>query len=105
MPRMRITRSGTLLVSALLVVAAVTALTAPGLAVDLAPFFVLIGLYLVGRFPGEEIIERLRERYQRLAPRLRSPSRPLPRAPFVRPVGRAAAFALAVRPPPALLHR
>jgi hypothetical protein len=103
MPKSRFSRSGALLFCAFAGVTLGTALAAPGFAAEFAPLFVLVALYLLGRFPGEEMIERLRERHRRRAPRATSQSHPVPRAPFVRPVGRAAGFALAVRPPPAVL--
>lgn len=74
-----------------------------GLALSLAPMFLLVAWLAVGRFPGEEIIERLRSPRR---PR-RSPGRPAnaraARAPsFVRRVGLGVAFAFAVRPPVSL---
>ena len=90
--------------SALLAIMATTADAAPQIALLLAPFFLLVLLLSLGFFPGEELIERLR------AARWTSPAaRRAPRvgrlyaAPVVRRVGRAFAFALAMRPPPAAL--
>jgi hypothetical protein len=79
------------------------ALLAPGFAAAFAPLLVLVALLLAGRFPGERIIERLAQRRRgRRYPRPVSVSSRRP-VPVVRRVGRAVAFALAVRPPPAPL--
>jgi hypothetical protein len=71
------------------------------------PLLVLVAFLLLGRFPGEEAIERLS---RRIASRRR---RPVRRAPGSRPAARPdswaprggllIAFGLARRPPPALL--
>ena len=88
----------------LVVIALGSAEVDPKLALGLVPVFVVFGLLALGHFPGEEIIERLRRtppppRRSAVAPRTYH-------APFVRRVGRATAFALSVRPPPAALaHR
>jgi hypothetical protein len=91
------------LLGALVVVALVTADVAPAFALSIVPVLGLVAALIAGAFPGEELIDRLRERRasrprplrgMAAAPRLRL-------AVFVRPVGRAAAFALAMRPPPA----
>jgi hypothetical protein len=102
MRKVRITRASVLLFSAYLAAVLAMAEFAPGLAAVFAPFFLLVGFLLFGRFPGEEIIERLRARHR--APRLRPVAdiRPARRAPIVRKVSRAGDFSLAVRPPPAL---
>lgn len=88
--------------AALLAVMAATADAAPQIALLLAPFFLLVLLLSLGFFPGEELIERLRAArwtspVTRRAPRAARPYAP----PVVRRVGRAFAFALAMRPPPA----
>jgi hypothetical protein len=68
-----------------------------------APAFVLFFVLSLGFFPGEELIVKARE----LGIRPKEWSRPvlveIPALPFSpRPVGLKLAFALAVRPPPAL---
>ncbi len=103
MRKVRVTRAGALVLCALLGAIVVTAQISPGLAAGFAPFFLLVGLLAIGHFPGEEMIDRLRSRYRQPARRPASSVRPAGRVPFVKRVGRAAAFALAVRPPPALL--
>jgi len=84
-------------------VMAATADAAPQIALLLAPFFLLVLLLSAGFFPGEELIERLRARRWTAPLRTRElrAGRPYA-APVVRRVGRAFAFALAMRPPPAV---
>ncbi|WP_445149691.1 hypothetical protein [Baekduia sp. Peel2402] len=75
----------------------------PTFALSVVPVLGLVAALIAGAFPGERLIERLRERRSMPRPRraiLRA-VRPRPAA-YVRPVGRAAAFALAMRPPPAV---
>lgn len=93
------------------VLAAVAVLTALGLAfvaspdvaLLLAPALLLLLVLVVGVFPGEEAIARARARRTRARPS-RAPGRVLrPVLPdVVRPAGAALAFALAMRPPPAV---
>ncbi|HKZ15702.1 MAG TPA: hypothetical protein VJL81_17835 [Solirubrobacterales bacterium] len=71
------------------------------------PLLVLVALLLLGRFPGEEAIERLS---RRIAARRQRPVRREPGgSPATRPAawapggGLLIAFGLARRPPPALL--
>jgi hypothetical protein len=94
------------LLSALLVVALVAADVSPAFALSLVPVLGLVAALVAGAFPGEALIDRLRERRAvparpRRAPRVARMRRP----DHVRPVGRAAAFALAMRPPPAAAAR
>lgn len=70
------------------------------------PLLVLVAFLLLGRFPGEQAIERLS---RRIAARRRRPNRREPRrSPRTRPDswapggGLLIAFGLARRPPPAL---
>lgn len=70
------------------------------LALELVPVFAVFAALAFGRFPGEQFIERLRRTPGRRPRRPVLASR-IYRAPFVRRVGRAAAFALSMRPPPA----
>jgi len=97
--RMTTARAGVLLVA----VAAVAATTILSLhvALLLSPALLLLVLLSGGLFPGEQVIERLRARYEkrRARPEAR-PASPTARV-FVRRTGRLIAFALAVRPPPA----
>ena len=78
------------------------ATASPAFALSLVPVFALVAALIVGRFPGEELIERLRERRSARGRTLRAPgsfrARPVV---YVRPTGRALAFALAMRPPSA----
>lgn len=76
----------------------------PDVALLLAPAFVLLLVLVVGVFPGEEAIARARARRTRARPS-RAPGRtPRPVLPdVVRPAGAALAFALAMRPPPAVV--
>ena len=77
-----------------------TAAVDPKLALGLLPVFILFGALKLGRYPGEQIIERLR----RTSPRRRRPlSSQAYHAPFVRRVGQTAAFALFMRPPPVVV--
>jgi hypothetical protein len=89
------------LLSALVVVALSMADVSPAFALSVVPVLGLVAALIAGAFPGEALIERLRER-RAMPVRGRRVSRSAPlRAPvYVRPVGRAAAFALAMRPPP-----
>jgi hypothetical protein len=76
----------------------------PAFALSVVPVLALVAALIAGAFPGEELIERLRERRAMPAPSRRPVAAPRSRPPaYVRPVGRAAAFALAMRPPPAPL--
>jgi hypothetical protein len=91
------------LLGALVFVALLTADVAPAVALSIVPLLGLVAALIVGAFPGEELIDRLRERRTE-RPRHRRGTAAAPRpllTVFVRPVGRAAAFALAMRPPPA----
>lgn len=78
----------------------------PQVALLLGPAFLLLLILVVGVFPGEEAISRARSRRAR-ARRPRAPGRVArPVLPdVVRPVGAALAFALAMRPPPAVAAR
>lgn len=72
------------------------------IALIVAPAFALLFVLSLGFFPGEKLIERVRERS-----RPREWSRPVVLATpsidvVTRPAGLRLAFALAVRPPPAL---
>ena len=92
------------LLAAVTAVAALVALltTVPSLGGLLVPAVALGIVLLAGLFPGEAAIERLRD--ARSTPRMRGPStirRPSSPA-IVRRVGRLMAFALAIRPPPAV---
>jgi hypothetical protein len=71
------------------------------LALTLLPVILLVAWLAVGRFPGEELIERLRapRRSSRVVARPVN-ARPTRPPSFQRRVGLAVAFALAVRPPP-----
>lgn len=85
-----------------LLVAVVVAgvLLSPGALLALAPAVVLFAALLSGSMPGEELLERLRARFE---PRARRPRRPRLRpyaAVYLRRTGRLIAAALAVRPPP-----
>ena len=78
------------------------AVAEPGLALALAPAFLLLAALAFGRFPGEQLIARFavaRRAVRRRRPPVlvahRRPERAFRRA------GRLIAFALAVRPPPA----
>jgi hypothetical protein len=75
----------------------------PHVALLLGPAFLLLLILVVGVFPGEEAIARARARRAK-ARRSRAPGRvAVPVLPdVVRPAGLALAFALAMRPPPAL---
>lgn len=78
----------------------------PALALGAVPVIAIFGALVAGAFPGEELIDRLRERRAVPAPRRRGGSTVRTRrAVYVRPVGRAATFALAMRPPPAAAAR
>jgi hypothetical protein len=94
--------------SALAVLAALSlaVLESPQVALLLGPAFLLLLVLIVGVFPGEEAIARARARRFRSRPS-RAPGRvALPVLPdVVRPVGVALAFALAMRPPPAVAAR
>jgi hypothetical protein len=89
---------------ALLAVVTAAAAVDHRLALEMVPVFVMFGALLLGHFPGEQIIERLRRTPERRPRPVRAAR--IHHAPFVRRVGRATAFALSVRPPPvAALHR
>jgi len=100
LPAQQLTRLPQLSVWALLVAA--FALVSPLFVLCALPILGLVALLTLGRFPGEELIERIRERH---APQPRRRRRVLATrrwiSTFVRPVGLAATFALAMRPPPA----
>jgi len=90
------------LVGAALLVADVS----PEFALSAVPALALAAALIFGAFPGAELIDRLRER--RSMPTRRRAAAAAPRlrpAAYVRPVGRAMAFALAMRPPPAVAAR
>lgn len=81
------------------------AFTSPAFLLCAVPLLVLVALLAIGRFPGEELLAEIRERRSSV-PRGRVGQEPAAvrrPAAFVRPVGRAATFALAMRPPPALV--
>lgn len=86
----------------LAVLCVVTVGIGASVALMLAPAILLLLLLAAGIRPGEELIERLRERFTR--PRVRGTANaPRPALPLVlRRVGRRMAAALAVRPPPVL---
>jgi hypothetical protein len=81
----------------------VAGLLAPPTALMLGPALLLLLVLVVGVFPGEEALARARDRRWR-ARRVRAPGRvPRPALPDVpRPSGVTRAFALAMRPPPAV---
>jgi hypothetical protein len=81
----------------------VAVLTAPETALVLGPALLLLLVLVVGVFPGEEALARARDRRWR-ARRVRAPGRASrPALPDVaRPSGISRAFALAMRPPPAV---
>lgn len=79
-------------------------LLAPGVLLALAPAFLLFATLLTGALPGEELLHRLRTRFQARAPRRRRARVRGYRAVYVRRTGRLIAAALAVRPPPAGPH-
>lgn len=81
----------------------VAVLVAPQTALMLGPALLLLLVLVVGVFPGEEALARARDRRWR-ARRVRAPGRaPQPALPDVpRPSGVTRAFALAMRPPPAV---
>jgi hypothetical protein len=89
------------LLSALVVVALLMVDVSPAFALSVVPVLGLVAALIVGAFPGEELIGRLRERRAMPVRACRAPVavrlRPVA---YVRPVGRAATFALAMRPPP-----
>ena len=81
------------------------ALVSPAFLLCAVPMLVLSAMLAAGRFPGEELIAEIRER-RNSVPRRRAGQEPAAvrrPAAFVRPVGRAATFALAMRPPPAIV--
>ncbi len=95
----RLTRFALLLTLAL--VALLLIALSPALALGAVPVLAIFGALIAGTFPGEELLERLRERRAAPIARRRGGAAVTPRrAVYVRPVGRAAAFALAMRPPP-----
>ena len=81
----------------------VAVLVAPQTALMLGPALLLLLVLVVGVFPGEQALARARDRRWR-ARRVRAPGRtPRPALPDVaRPSGVTRAFALAMRPPPAV---
>jgi len=85
---------------------ATAAEASPHIALLLAPA-VALGLFLAfGLYPGEELLQAWRE--ARAAPRPARRLAPVVRlrpVDYVRPVGHAAAFASAMRPPPATAVR
>ena len=95
---------------ALLCVLAAAALllaeVSPAFALSVVPLIGLVAALIAGRFPGEKLINRLRERRAKRVKRRRPAGRlRIPSAGYVRPVGRLLAFALAMRPPPATAER
>jgi hypothetical protein len=88
---------------ALLGAGVVVIAVSPEFALVLAPVFALLTALVLGMFPGEDLLERIRTR--RCPQPRRRPTNATPRRRTlpVRRVGRAVAFALAVRPPPASL--
>jgi hypothetical protein len=98
-------RLATRLIAAFAVLAALglAAIESPDVALLLAPALLIVLVLAVGVFPGEEAIARARARRMRARPS-RAPGRILrPALPDVaRPAGAALAFALAMRPPPAV---
>jgi hypothetical protein len=95
----RRTRTGLLL--ALAASAALLAIVEPAFALSAVPGLALVAALVCGAFPGERILARWRERRARTVRVRRPPAAPRPRPTgYVRPVGCAAAFALAMRPPP-----
>jgi hypothetical protein len=81
---------------------AALALVAPGPALMLVPAAILAVLLLRGMFPGEKVIERLARAVRRRVTRPVSIQLPRARALALHRVGRLIAFALAMRPPPAV---
>jgi len=103
-PTSRLTRL--LILCALAAAALLLATASPGFALSLVPLFALAAALVVGIFPGEELIERLRERRSMQRRTVRAPVATRVRPVlYVRPTGRALAFALAMRPPPAAAVR
>jgi hypothetical protein len=100
-PGLPITR----VLTALAVLAAVglAFVASPHVALLLGPAFLLLLVLVVGVFPGEEALARARARRAR-GRRSRAPGRvAAPVLPdVVRPAGATRAFALAMRPPPAV---
>lgn len=87
----------------MLLLLALVGVAEPGLALAFAPAVLLLALLTAGVRPGERFI--LRSRPAPVLKRVRAVSAPRPRlALVVRPVGRAFATALAMRPPPAPRH-
>ncbi len=91
-------------VLAAVVVLVGAALLSPAVALLLAPALVLLATLAAGVFPGEETLARVRARRMRSRP-VRGPARIAgpALADIVRPVGITLAYALAVRPPPAVV--
>jgi len=78
-----------------------TTLVAPRLVLLFAPALVLALMLVLGRFPGERVVHRLRARRRAPAARSRPESVSLPRPLLrVRQAGVTLAFSLAMRPPP-----
>jgi len=78
----------------------------PEFALSVLPALALVVALILGAFPGAELIDWLRECRSRPTGRRRPVDTPRQRcAPYVRPAGRAMAFALAMRPPPAAAAR
>ena len=91
---------------ALAVTALLLATVAPAFALAVAPVLVLVAALISGTFPGEDLIDRIREQRSVRPSSRRCGRAPRPRAvAYVRPAGRLLAFALAMRPPPALSPR
>ena len=77
------------------------AAVSPAFALSVAPVLALLAALIAGTFPGEDLMQRIRERRSLPVKRRRLAGAPSPPvAVFVRPTGRRLAFALAMRPPP-----
>lgn len=100
MSRVRFSAASSALAS-LAVLFAVVAWVAPQGAAMLLPAFALVALIIAGLFPGDDLIHRLRRRLSRRRPARPIVARPARISTIRRRVGRALAFALAMRPPPA----
>lgn len=101
MGRMTPRRTRIALLLALAAAALLLALVSPTFALSVLPVLALAAALLAGTFPGEDLLERWRERRAAPVPARRPTAvARLRSATYVRPVGRAATFALAMRPPP-----
>lgn len=82
---------------------ALTLIASVAVGLLLAPAMLLAIVLYLGLFPGEELIHRLSTRRFRRRPAVRATNARLPRyVPRLRRAGVTLAFALAVRPPPAV---